>query len=312
MRADEAVQSGDGRTPKTTGTSEPPGTTVTTAPLVQPVPRGPGAFLADTATLYARSLLKLWRRPIMLYFSLVQPMIWLLLFGQLFNRITRFPGADEAFGGKSYFQFFMPAVILQTILFGAAQSGIGIIADMDSGFLDKLLTTPVSRMAILLGKILGDLTRMLIQALVIVALTWGFGQLQAERVRYEYGIPGILGALGVAILVALALAGFHVFVALRTRNTETAFLIANFLTLPLLFTSSAQLPLQLLPEWLQVVARFNPVTYAIDVMRIAFNGPQAVPDRDAGQTILIALVVLTALTALTLSLAVRSFRRAVR
>src|SRR5215212_5746474 len=150
--------------------------------------------------------------------------------------------------------------------------------------------------------VLVDLTRMLIQALAIITFTWGFGQFQAERVRCEYGIPGILGALGIAVLVALALAGFHVFVALRTRNTETAFLIANFLTLPLLFTRSAQLPLQLLPEWLQVDARFNPVTYAIEVMRIAFNGPQAVPGR----------VILTALAAFTLSLAVRSFRRAVR
>ena len=113
-------------------------------------------------------------------------------------------------------------------------------------------------------------------------------------------------ALGIAVLVGLALAGFHVFVALRTRNTETAFLIANFLTLPLLFTSSAQLPLPLLPEWLQVVARFNPITYAIEAMRLAFNGPQAVPDQDAGR------LVLTALAALTLPLAVRSFRRAVR
>ena len=72
------------------------------------------------------------------------------------------------------------------------------------------------------------------------------------------------------------------------------------------------MPLPLLPEWLHVVVRFNLVTYAIDAMRIAFNGPRAVPDQDVGQTILIALVVLTALAALTLALAVRSFRRAVR
>src|SRR6266446_8929142 len=77
--------------------------------------------------------------------------IWMLLFGQIFNRIARFPDTQQAFGGKSYFQFFVPAVLLQTLLFGAAQSGIGIINDMQSGFLSKLLTTPVHRMAILLG-----------------------------------------------------------------------------------------------------------------------------------------------------------------
>src|SRR5262249_61012972 len=104
------------------------------------------AFLAETGVLFARSMKKLLRRPIALYFSLIQPVIWLLLFGQIFNRIARFPGAEGAFGGRSYFQFFVPAVILQTLLFGAAQSGIGIINDMQSGFLHKLLTTPVHRM----------------------------------------------------------------------------------------------------------------------------------------------------------------------
>jgi ABC-2 type transport system permease protein len=121
---------------------------------------GVAAFISETAVLFSRSMKKLWRRPIALYFSLVQPVIWLLLFGQIFNSIARLPNTATYFAGKSYFQFFVPAVILQTLLFGAAQSGIGIINDMQSGFLSKLLTTPVHRMAILLGRILGDLARM--------------------------------------------------------------------------------------------------------------------------------------------------------
>src|SRR5262245_20698820 len=120
-----------------------------------PAPRGLIPFASEVFALYSRSLKKLSRRPVALYFSLIQPMVWLLLFGQVFNRITELPGAAASFGGKTYFQFFMPAVILQTILFGAGQSGIAILSDMDSGFLDKLLTTPISRMAILLGRVLG-------------------------------------------------------------------------------------------------------------------------------------------------------------
>jgi ABC-2 type transport system permease protein len=259
-----------------------------------------------------RSIRKLFRRPVMLYFSLLQPLIWLLLFGQIFSRLTQFPGAAAAFGGKSYFQFFMPAVILQTILFGAAQSGIGIITDMDSGFLDKLLTTPINRMTILLGRILGDLTRMIVQAVLIIAITWIAGQFQTERVQYEYGILGVIGALGIVLLFGLGLAGLNVFIALRTRNTEATFMIANFLTLPLLFTSSAQLPLQLLPGWLQTVARFNPVTYTIDGMRILLNGPQAVAGVDPQAELLRALLILTIIATITLTLAVRSFRRNVR
>jgi ABC-2 type transport system permease protein len=270
------------------------------------------AFLAETGVLFARSMKKLLRRPIALYFSLIQPVIWLLLFGQVFNRIARFPGAEGAFGGRSYFQFFVPAVILQTLLFGAAQSGIGIINDMQSGFLDKLLTTPVHRMAILLGRVLGDLTRMILQGLIIVVLAWVAGQFQEDRVSYEYGLAGVLGALGVGLLFGLGLAGFNVFVALKTRNTESAFLIANFLTLPLLIISSAQLPLPLLPGWLQAVARFNPVTYAIDSMRLLLNGPAAVPEGEPWRLLLTTVAVLGLIAAVMLGLAVRSFRRSVR
>jgi ABC-2 type transport system permease protein len=275
------------------------------------VPRGFSGFLSEIAFLYQRSIVKLLRRPIALYFSLIQPVVWLLLFGQIFNRIAAFPGAEQAFGGQSYFQFFMPAVILQTLLFGAAQSGIGIINDMDSGFLDKLLTTPINRMAILLGKVLADLTRMLVQGGMIVLLAWIVGQFQSEKVEYVYGIPGLVGALGIALLFGLGLAGFNVFVALKTRNTESAFLVANFLTLPLLFTSSAQLPVQLLPDWLQRVARINPVTYTVDTMRFLLNGEQSVTGGTPTSLMLKTLLILGLITALTLTLAVRGFRKSV-
>src|SRR5579862_6543813 len=222
---------------------------------VDRVPSGAAAFVIETAILFERSMKKLFRRPVALYFSLIQPVIWMLLFGQIFNRIAKFPGAAAAFGGKSYFQFFVPAVVLQTLMFGAAQSGIGIINDIQSGFLSKLLTTPIHRMAILLGRVLGDLTRMILQGLIIIVIAWVAGLFQADGVHYEYGVPGILGALGFALLFGLGLSGLTVFVALKTRSSESTFLIANFFTLPLLFTSSAQLPLELLPTWLQRVAR---------------------------------------------------------
>ncbi|HEX6292423.1 MAG TPA: ABC transporter permease, partial [Herpetosiphonaceae bacterium] len=116
----------------------------------------------------------------------------------------------------------------------------------------------------------------------------------------------------IALLFGLGLAGLNVFIALRTRNTETTFMIANFLTLPLLFTSSAQLPLQLLPGWLQGVARFNPVTYTIQGMRILLNGPQAAVGFDPQTEVLRALLILITIASITLTLAVRSFRRNVR
>ncbi len=285
----------------------------TRAPTTQPSMMSDiGAFFSETASLFQRWTTKLLRRPVALYFSLIQPAVWLLLFGQIFNRITTFPGAAQAFGGKSYFQFFMPAVILQTLLFGAAQSGIGLISDIDSGFMDKLLTAPIYRLSILLGKVLSDLTRMLIQGIIIVLIALGFGQLQTPKLVYAYGVPGILGALAIALLFGLGLAGFNVFVAMQTRNTESTFLVANFLTLPLLFTSSAQLPLQLLPGWLQTVAQFNPVTYAVESMRVLFNGAHTVLNITVAALFTRTLLILGGIAVVTLTLAVRSFRRTVR
>jgi ABC-2 type transport system permease protein len=270
-------------------------------------------FLAELRSLYARSMRKLLRRPILLYFTLIQPLIWLLLFGQIFSRITQARGLAQAFSGLSYFAYFMPAVILQTILFGAGQSGVGILSDMDSGFLDKLLTTPVNRTTILLGKVLADLSRMLIQGTIVVGLALGFGQINSDsKVTYANGVAGAAGALGVAILFGLALASFNVFIALRTKNTESTFLLSNFLTLPLLFTSSAQLPLQILPDWLQTVARFNPVTYAIDTMRLFLYG-QNFDTFDSTTALLVKTgLILGGIVIVTLILAVRSFRQSVR
>jgi ABC-2 type transport system permease protein len=153
---------------------------------------------------------------------------------------------------------------------------------------------------------------MLLQGGMILLLGWGIGQFQEEPVRFANGLPGLLGGLVIAILFGLGLAGFNVFVAMQTRNTETAFLVANFLTLPLLFTSSAMLPVEFLPDWLQVVARINPVTYTISSIRLLFNGPQAVPGWDPAQLLSTSVLVLGGIALVTLILAVRSFRRAVR
>lgn len=277
-----------------------------------PAASGARAFLVETFVLFDRAMKKMLRRPIALYFTIVQPVIWMLLFGQVFNRIAKFPLAVSAFGGKSYFQFFVPAVVLQTLLFGSAQSGIGIISDIQSGFLNKLLTTPVHRMAILMGRLLADLTRMILQGVIILVIAWVAGLFQADRVHYAYGFAGILGALGIALLFCLGLAGFNVFIALKTGNTESTFLIANFFTMPLLFTSTAQLPLPLLPTWLQHVALVNPVTYAIDSMRFLLNGRAAIPHTEPLQLLLETVCFLGVVAAVTLTLAVRNFRRSVR
>lgn len=282
-----------------------------TPALAGTMPRGMPKLAAEAATLYVRQIKRLSRQPTIIVFSLIQPLIWLVLFGQMFSRIVHFPGAAQQFGNVSYLQFFIPTVMLQSVLFGAGQSGVGIITDIDSGFLDKLLTTPINRLAILLGRILGDLTRMTLQIILVVLIGWSFGAFQTPHVAFAYGLPGVLGALAIAMLFALVLMGFNVFIALTTRSVESTFLLGNFLTLPLLFTSSAQLPIALLPHWMQMVARVNPVTYTINAMRVLLNGHAAATEHSVGVTIILALAILLGLATVTMTFATRRFRSAV-
>ncbi len=218
-------------------------------------------LISETWELYKRSLLKLIRRPVILYFSLIQPAIWLLLFGQMFNKMVSLPGAGASFGTNNYMAFFTPGVIMMTMLFGAGQTGLGLIQDMDSGFLDKLLTTPINRFSILLGKMGGDLTRMVFQTLLILVMAAMAG------VRFQTGLFGVFFIVTIAGLFGMALAGINTMIALQTRNTEATFLIGNFVNLPLMFTSDAMMPKAFLPVWMQSIAKINPITYGIDGMR---------------------------------------------
>ncbi len=229
--------------------------------VTMPIAVAHSDLISETWELYKRSLLKLVRRPIILYFSLIQPAIWLLLFGQMFNRMVSLPGAGATFGTNNYMAFFTPGVIMMTMLFGAGQTGLGLIQDMDSGFLDKLLTTPINRFSILLGKMGGDLTRMVMQILLIL------GMAALAGVRLQTGLLGVFFIVMIAGLFGMALAGINTIIALQTRNTEATFLIGNFVNLPLMFTSDAMMPKAFLPVWMQNVARINPITYGIDGMR---------------------------------------------
>lgn len=255
--------------------------------------------VSETWELYKRALKKLFRRPIVLYFSLIQPVIWLLLFGQMFNRMISMPGAGAAFGTSNYMAFFTPGVIMMTTLFGAGQTGLGLIQDMDSGFLDKLLTTPINRLAIIAGKMGGDLTRMVVQTLLILALALVAG------VHFKTGLLGIFFIVLISGLFGLSLAGINAIIALQTRNTEATFLIGNFVNLPLMFTSTAMMPKAMLPDWMQTVAALNPVTYGIEGMRgLITTGLD--PNK-----VFTSILVLGTIAAISIFIATMMFRRRV-
>jgi ABC-2 type transport system permease protein len=217
--------------------------------------------IVDTWYLFVRSLRNSFRVPMIWVMALIQPIIWLLLFSQLFKNIVNVPG----FPTENYLAYLAPGIILMTSLFGATFSGMGTLVDIDLGYLDKMLVTPVSRNAIILGRIGGDVVRVLAQAVVIVLIALAMG------VGFATGFAGFVTAIAIIALMVLGFAGLSNILALRIREHQLFMMVINFLTLPLMFLSDALMPMEMLPGWLQTVAQYNPVTYAADGIRTLMN-----------------------------------------
>src|SRR5660397_240667 len=176
--------------------------------------------LREAGVLWRRNMLKLTRVPMLLFFSLFQPLLFLLLFSQVFSRLSEMPG----FGYENYLQFLVPTIVGLTTLNSAFQSGMGMVNDIDDGLLDKFLIAPIRRSSILLGKVLADATRMALQALLIL----GFAYIMGARV--ETGILGVGLLILIAVLFGIAWAGISNVVALRTGNAELTMLIGILIT----------------------------------------------------------------------------------
>jgi len=240
------------------------------------------SLFLDTQYLFIRSMKKLIRTPILVFFSLFQPLLFLLLFTQLFSRFANTPG----FPTGSYLEFAAPGILLQNAFSSALQSGTSIVIDLDSGFLQKMLVTTVSRYAILLGRLTSDAFRVVVQSLIILLVAYAMGATV---------VTGLLGAVLILITIAffgLAWSGISLTIGLRTKSSESVFGIGFILTFPLLFMSTALTPLSFMPSWIQSVSMFNPVSYTVNAVRvIMLNG------FDAWTTILSAYAT-TALVAL--------------
>src|SRR5512135_3567059 len=215
---------------------------------------------SDTWYLFVRYLKKLIRNPILLFFSLFQPIIFLVLFTQLFSELSNFPGFLPE--GVSYTQFATAGILLQNAFGSALQSGTSIVLDIDSGFLQKMLVTPVKRPAILLGRLTSDAFRVVVQSAIILGLAYVLG---------AYVTTGVIGILLIFFTIAffgLAWSGISLALGMKTRSSETVFAIGGFLTFPLLFLSTALFPLSFMPSWVQDVSNFNPISYAVNAIRV--------------------------------------------
>lgn len=225
------------------------------------IKRSSNTFLGDTIANFKRWFFKFIRSPPLLIMNLLQPILFLLMFTEVFGqavsgRITQAMGTDI-----EYVTYLLPAIVIQVSIMTSESAGMNIVRDMDEWIFEKIMVSPMSTSAVFLGKTLSEVFRISIQISIII----GLGLLLGAEI--STGVWGMLGLIAVGILFALLFSSIMTTVAMITKDQEMMMSIMMPVMFPLIFLSSAFLPLKAMPEWIQTFARYNPVTYAIDAAR---------------------------------------------
>ena len=243
----------------TTATLQPP------APAAHPSSAGSNLrwLLSDTATLTKRNLLAVTRIPEALFFSTIQPIMFVLLFRYVFG------GAIPVPGNLSYVDYLMPGIFVQTVAFGSVSTSIGLAEDLQKGLIERFRALPMSRGAVLLGRTTADLIRnvFVIIVMTVVGLLVGF--------RPTTGVLSYLGAVLLILFFAYALSWGFAIVGLSAPNSETAQVMSFPLIFPLTFISAAFVPLSSMPSWLRGFATYQPFSVTVSACRSLMVGAAA-------------------------------------
>ena len=224
-----------------------------------------GWAVTDTFTVAGRNLRTIVRLPQLLVFSTIQPVIFVLMFRYAFGGAIRTPGVR-------YVDYLMPGIFAQTVTFGALSTGIGLATDLQSGLLERFRSLPMARSAVLGGRIVSDLVR----NVFVVALMCVVGFLVGFRVHT--GVVAFGGGLVVLLVFSCALSVLFAFVGLSVRTPESAQAAGFPVLAPLVFASSAFVPVDTMPGWLQVFADHQPLSVTVNAVRaLSLGGPAASP-----------------------------------
>ncbi len=267
-----------------------------------------------------RELKKWYKEPVILILSLIQPILWIGIFGKAMNLANMFQGASisipgltiprqiidqignlvlkETFGTTDYFSFLAVGMLSFIVLFTSMSSGMTIVWDRRLGFLGKLLTTPVPRGSIIISKVLASIIKSLAQATIVLLI----GVLLGLRFSFSIAMPAAFLLMYLTLfLLSFGFSSLFLMLALRSTRWETQMAIMNLLNMPLLFSSNSFYPISYMPWWLKPIALANPLTYANAITRWALIGVTPGVSIMVAFAYLVAFAMLFAALGITLS-----------
>ena len=220
-----------------------------------------------------RELKKWYKEPVLFLLTMIQPILWMGLLGKSMNISalipTNIPGLDskalmqETFGTSDYFSFMAVGMVGMTALFTTMFSGMSVVWDRRLGFLNKVLSTPVSRAVIIFSKVLSATLRSMFQTGVIIIIAVAFGL----QFGANFNPLNILGVFAIMFLLCVGLSSLFIALTIRSTRMETPMAVMNLINLPMMFASNAFYPAKLMPDWLQSVVNVNPLSYTNDAVR---------------------------------------------
>jgi ABC-2 type transport system permease protein len=254
-------------------------------------------LLRQTWWMVVRQARNLGREPIWIVMMIIQPMLWLLLYGQLFKRV----GAQGP-SSASYIEFLTPGIVAMNAFFGGMWSGMAMINDLDRHVIDRFLAAPTVRIAIVLSQVIRAGLTAVVQALILLLVGLALG------VRVHGGVLGWLVVLAASALLAAVFSGFSHGVALLMRKQASMIAVSNMIGMPLMFLSSILVTVALMPGWIRAIAKFNPVNWGT---RAARNAVLVGGDWGPTGIYLLLLVALTAATSLFATWCFRAYQRSI-
>jgi ABC transporter DrrB family efflux protein len=276
-------------------------TTHTPSTALAPAPvRHTGNVLSDTVVIAKRNLLRILRTPQLIVFNSIQPIMFTLLFRYVFGGSIPLPG-------MKYVDYLIPGIIVQTTLFGGAGTAIAMAEDIKQGIIDRFRSLPMSRSAVLAGRTLADVVRLMfvIFLLVVVGTLVGF--------RFHNGFFPAALAMVLCLVFGFSFLWFFAFMGMAVKDTETAQVAAFLPVFPLAFASSIFTRIQTMPGWLQVFARNQPVTKCVNAVRALTQGHDRMVKLgypEATSTLVIqAIIWCIIITAVFATLAINRYRK---